>query len=77
MTLAELPEIREALPDDWVAVCGLCEASFVVRAKDSEANPGPHGTFCPDCRARKHIAPGVLNWRRREHAQRKERPSDG
>ena len=62
---AEMPAITEALDDDWVAECGVCSADFVVRASDSLENPQPHGGFCPDCRARRLIAPGVLHWRRR------------
>lgn len=54
------------LPDDWVAACGVCHLSFLVRAHDSPDNPGPHGTFCPGCQGKKFIAPGVLHWKRRD-----------
>jgi hypothetical protein len=64
--LPDLPVIAEHRPDDWIAVCGLCDANFAIAAKDSPDNPAPHGIFCPDCRARRHIAPGVLNWQKRE-----------
>jgi hypothetical protein len=67
-TMLDLPNLREERTDDWVAACGLCSAHFAVTAKDSPQNPGPHGTFCPDCRDRKHPAPGVLNWRRRNQS---------
>lgn len=66
--MLDLPLIKERKPDDWVADCGVCAASFVIFSKDSPENPGPQGTFCPDCRDRKRIAPGVLNWRRRNQS---------
>lgn len=65
----EMPKIDAALPDDWVSECGVCEGNFVVRAADSEANPGPHGTFCPDCKATGLKAPGVLHWHKRRAAE--------
>ena len=59
---ADIPKITAARDDDWVAVCGVCEGSFVVAKVDSADNPAPHGSFCPDCQARRLIAPGVLHW---------------
>ncbi len=68
--MPDLPQIRTALPDDWVATCGVCEARFAIRAADvPEGNPYPHGSFCPDCRERRLMAPGVLNWFRRSGAE--------
>lgn len=58
--------ITEALPDDWVASCGLCGASFAIRFVDCAENPSVNGSFCFDCQASKRSAPGVLNWHRRE-----------
>lgn len=62
---ADLPQITEGRLDDWVATCGVCEGNFAVRAADVPENPAPHGSFCPDCRAKKLMAPGVLYWQRR------------
>lgn len=59
---ADLPQMTEGMPDDWTATCGVCIADFAVRKSDSENNPAPHGSFCPDCRQRGLIAPGVLHW---------------
>lgn len=59
---ADIPKIAAPRDDDWVAVCGVCEGSFVVAKADNEANPAPHGSFCPDCKERRLIAPGVLHW---------------
>lgn len=65
--LATLPTIDEAKPDDWVALCLVCDSAFVVRSDDAPADgPAPHGSFCPDCRENKKIAPGVLNWSKRK-----------
>lgn len=61
----ELPTVREPQADDWVAECGVCEGQFAIRAADSPENPAPTGSFCPDCKQSRLIAPGVLHWRRR------------
>lgn len=62
----EIPIIKEQRDDDWVADCGVCEANFVVSAEDSPEIPSQSGSFCPDCRNTRLIAPGVLNWHRRK-----------
>lgn len=63
---SDLPVMEEARDDDWVAECGVCDGNFALRADDSEDNPAPHGSFCPDCRALGLIAPGVLHWKLRK-----------
>jgi MinD superfamily P-loop ATPase len=62
-----IPAITAALDDDWVSECGVCNSPFAIRASDCDdnENPFPHGTFCPDCRARGLKAPGVLHWSKR------------
>ena len=45
----------------WVAMCGVCENWF-EHPEHTIENPSPHGTFCPVCREKKLMAPGVLNW---------------
>lgn len=72
----EMPTISEEMDDDWISRCGLCEASFVIRAVHAAENPSPSGAFCPDCKARRHIAPGVLHWRRRAPLKPKEPSHD-
>jgi len=44
----------------WRAKCGVDGSCWSV---ESDVNPAPSGSFCPDCRAQKLAAPGVLNWR--------------
>lgn len=65
MTQAALREMTIGLPDDWIAECLICNGDFAIRHEDSPDNPSPSGTFCPDCKARGRIAPGVLHWHRR------------
>lgn len=43
----------------WTAHCHVCEANWNA---EGEHNPFPRGCFCPDCRAEKRSAPGILNW---------------
>lgn len=62
---ARLPEATEPRPDDWVSECLVCLGAFSVRAVDSPQNPAPTGSFCPDCRENRRVAPGVLHWFRR------------
>jgi hypothetical protein len=62
---ANLREMRDPLSNDWVATCGVCNSDFSVRASDSPNIPSKSGTFCPDCRARGLMAPGVLHWKLR------------
>lgn len=45
----------------WRAVCGVDGSAWKV---DGVAeNPAPTGSFCPDCRERRMMAPGVLHWK--------------
>lgn len=60
----DIPKITKPMPDDWIAYCGVCDAGFVIRAKDASAKPGM--SFCPDCRHNQLKAPGVLHWELRE-----------
>jgi hypothetical protein len=60
--------MTKGLPDDWVSTCMICDGDFAVRLEESPENPSKSGTFCPDCRARGRIAPGVLHWRPRHKA---------
>ena len=62
---ADIPKVTNIRDDDWVAECGVDGANFVIACDGSGQNPAPHGSFCPDCRARGLIAPGVLHWHRR------------
>ena len=68
------PELLQPVSPEiemWRAQCGVCDAKWKVDKDESGRtltaepadNPGPHGTFCPDCRGRGMMAPGVLNWR--------------
>jgi hypothetical protein len=43
----------------WRAQCGVCYSSWVG---ESEECPSESGTFCPNCRDKGLMAPGVLNW---------------
>jgi len=63
--IADIPKVTEINDSDWVATCGVCEGNFVIHEDGSDKNPYPHGSFCPDCRAKRLMAPGVLNWHRR------------
>lgn len=49
------------MPGVCRAECGVCRAAWKV--ENQQENPAPHGSFCPDCRAGKLTAPGVLNWK--------------
>lgn len=60
-----MPVRTEGKTDDWVATCGVCMGNFSIAAEDCPDNPSSSGTFCPDCRARRMKAPGVLHWRKR------------
>jgi hypothetical protein len=71
MTQANLREMTEGRPDDWVATCMVCYGDFAIRHEDSPNNPSPSGSFCPDCKA-----PGVLHWRQRT-PQATTEPSNG
>lgn len=62
---ADLEVCKSPRDDDWVASCGVCYGNFVLLARTYPDNPSASGTFCPDCRARKLIAPGVLHWKKR------------
>lgn len=44
----------------WHAQCGVCFTEAVPI--ESADNPYPHGVFCPECRANKLKAPGVMNF---------------
>jgi hypothetical protein len=46
----------------WIAQCGVCLAYFESKIK-SEDNPHPYGAFCPQCKERGLIAPGVLHFK--------------
>lgn len=67
---AALPEITEGRSDDWVARCGVCLSAFAIQNADCQDHPAPNGSFCPDCKARGLMAPGVLNWHIRDHQGR-------
>lgn len=62
LVIADIPKIKVIRDDDWVATCGVCEGSFVIEKADSADNPSLSGSFCPDCKERRLIAPGVLHW---------------
>ncbi len=46
----------------WTGKCAICSNWFEHPKKGAE-NPSPHGTFCPVCRERKMIAPGVVHFK--------------
>lgn len=69
----DLNIITMPYPNDWVSSCGVCGASFAIRAVDSPENPSANGSFCFDCQSERKMAPGVLHWRRRRDAY----PHDG
>lgn len=45
----------------WRAKCGVCGSAWIAEMKD-DADPCAM-SFCPDCKSRGLMAPGVLNWK--------------
>lgn len=43
----------------WRGSCGVCNTLYQHPENSREK---PNATFCPDCRERGMMAPGVVNW---------------
>lgn len=53
--------VKFLMVDTFIATCGVCGAGYEHLAMPSEASLRA-GTFCPACKDRGRLAPGILHW---------------